>query len=469
MLFTEEKERAHRFKLALRMGLPIFALAFVVSLAKIIDYTETIPSSFYIISVGVLGVMVYFIFYMIYKGMDETITDPITHTFTREYLFNHFQKQISKTPYTVILVSIDNLHDINDRFGVKNGDRVLYETAQWIGRFLENKGISKFPIGHFKGGDFLIGLEGDKSKYLSAMELMCIKFEDHMVDEIEVHISGAIVDTKYSKDIHQMTDKLFEMQRENRDSKVSEVEEFANPSELELEVVEAIKTKSLSLMYQKVVSESKSYLYEASIKLTDKNSKYIHQKNYIPIIDRLGLRREFDMMVVEALAKDCCRYKRDVRFAVNIAPSTARNKEFFEYIKTMMFNNETTNNKIVFILSEKEHYVHTSRYDLQIQAYRRMGVEIAFDFLGEYHSTFDYLKEIKVDYLRFDGSFGKEIENKILESIIKGFVTIAHELEFKLWIKMIEDETSLEIAKSIQVDLLQGYAVAKIEKLEDII
>ena len=469
MLFTQEKERTHRFKLALRMGLPIFALAFVISLAKITDYTDTVPASFYFISVGVLGIMVYFIFYMIYMGMDETITDPVTHTFTREYLFRYFKRAIAKDKYTIILVSIDNLHSINDRFGVSNGDKVLYETAQWIGKFLEKKGITKFPIGHFKGGDFLIGLKGDKTKYLSAMELMCIKFEDHIVDEIEIHISGAIVDTNYSKDINQLIEKLFELQGDNRDRKIGSDVEYANPSKMELNVVEAIKNKSLSLMYQKVLHNDKNYLFEASIKLQDNNEKFIHQKNYIPIIDRLGLRREFDMMVFESLVKDCSSYSEDVKFAVNIAPSTARNKEFFEYIKTIMTNNTLIKNRVVFILSEKEQYFHISRYDTQIQAYRRMGVEIAFDFFGGYHSTFDYFKEIRVDYLRFDGSFTKEIDSAISLSIIRGFAGIVKELDSKLWVKMIEDEASLEKIKALHVDLLQGYAIAKIEKLEDII
>ena len=469
MLFTEEKERSHRFKLALRMGLPIFALASVVSFAKITTYLDTIPPSFFIISIGVLGVMVYFIFYMIYRGMDERITDPVTHTFTREYLFTLFKKEIAKKePYTLMLVSIDNLHDINDMFGVNNGDKVLYETAQWIGEFLEKKGINKFPIGHFKGGDFIIGLRGEKSKYLSVMELMCIKFEDKIVDEIEVHISGAIIDTTYSSDIDQLIEHLFELQKINREQKEPISDESHNPTELESGVIEALKNRSYSMMYQTIKkSDNSTYMLEGSIKLKQ-DTKLIHQKNFMPIIERLGLRREFDMMVLEQVIKDCITSKNAYKFAIALSPISVRNKKFLEYVQSLLYENEEVKNHIVFILSEKERYAHVSRYNMQLQAYRRMGIEIALDYLGNYHSTFDYIKEIKIDYLRFDGHFTKEIDKEVTKAIIKGFSLIARELKFKLWIKMIEDDKALKIAQNLHVDLMQGYALAKIEPIEEI-
>lgn len=469
MLFTQEKERSHRFKLALRMGLPIFALASVVSFAKITTYLDTIPPSFFIISIGVLGVMVYFIFYMIYRGMDERITDPITHTFTREYLFSLFKKELMKDkPYTIILITIDNLHDINDTFGVNNGDKVLYETAQWIGDFFEKKGIEKFPIGHFKGGDFLIGLRGEKAKYLSAMELMCIKFEDKVIDEIEVHISGAIVDTSYTKNINQLIEHLFELQKINREKKGEIQEENQNPSELERHVIESLKNRSFSMMYQIVKRGSdENVMLENSIKLK-RDDKLIHQKSFMPVIERLGLRREFDMMILEQLVQDCLKQSQKYKFAITISPITARNRKFFEFVQALLYENQEAKGRIVFILSEKERYAHVSRYNMQLQAYRRMGIEIAFDFLGSYHSTFDYIKEIEIDYLRFDGYFGKEIDKEVTKALIKGFKVIAKELNFKLWIKMIETKEALEIAKNLHVDLLQGYALAKIEPIEEI-
>ena len=103
MLLPETKERELRFKLALRMGLPIFFLTILLAFVGLSEYFERIPPSFYITSIIILGVMVYFIFFLIYAGFDERITDPITKTFDREYLTGYLKKEMEEGPYTLFL------------------------------------------------------------------------------------------------------------------------------------------------------------------------------------------------------------------------------------------------------------------------------------------------------------------------------------------------------------------------------
>ena len=104
MLLPEEKERAQRFKLALRMGTPIGLLFLIVSFSFFTIDNETIPSYYFLILISVFVVMIYYIFYLIYQGQEERITDPITHTFTREYLISYLKRKVKKEPYTLILI-----------------------------------------------------------------------------------------------------------------------------------------------------------------------------------------------------------------------------------------------------------------------------------------------------------------------------------------------------------------------------
>jgi len=106
MLLPETREREALFKLAIRMGFPIFLLSSVLIFSLLSQYLDDIPSSFIVIGVGVFAIAVYFSFYLIYKGYDERITDPITHMFTREYSMNLFKKEIEKGPYTFVLMSL---------------------------------------------------------------------------------------------------------------------------------------------------------------------------------------------------------------------------------------------------------------------------------------------------------------------------------------------------------------------------
>ena len=119
MLLPKIKEREYRFRLALRMGLPIFALTLALISNTLITTYESLQLSFYVESVLLLTFSIYFIFYLIYKGFSVRITEPVSKVFTREYLYKYLIKDIKKEQnYTLLLISIENLHHINLRYGI---------------------------------------------------------------------------------------------------------------------------------------------------------------------------------------------------------------------------------------------------------------------------------------------------------------------------------------------------------------
>ena len=95
MLLTKTKEREYRFKLALRMGLPIFGLVLALISHTLITSYENLTLSFYIESILVLLFSIYFIFYLIYNGFETKITESVTNAFTREYLYKYLTKEIN--------------------------------------------------------------------------------------------------------------------------------------------------------------------------------------------------------------------------------------------------------------------------------------------------------------------------------------------------------------------------------------
>lgn len=469
MLYSKEKERVERFKLALRMGLPIFSLTLLIAFIGLSRYFETIPISFFVTSIIILTIMIYFIFYLISKGFDERITDPISHTFTREYLLSIFKKEVTKGPYTLILVSIDNLHDINKRYSTINGDKVLRKFAEWTSDFLQEKGFDKVPIGHFKGGDLIIGLSGKKIDHTTLLDLLCIKAENKMIDDIEIDISGAIIDTTLTDDIDKLIVRLFELNQELKAQKQESLEEEEiDPSELELSVINAIREKRFSMHFQMAKIDDGLDIAESSIKLFGKQGKLIHQKSYIPVINRLGLSREFDTLMLEYLIDLSSRHDHPTIFALTLFPSTVRNQLFIEKAQILLSNNTAAKGRIMFILGEQEYYSRTRHYNDLLQAYRRMGALIALDRLGIYQTTLLYLKELEVDVVRFDQHYGKKIMDKGYQSLLRGLNISVHYLGMKTWIKMIQNHDAEILAHSIGVDYIQGNSIAKIVPIEEL-
>jgi len=465
MLLPQTREREYRFRLALRMVLPIFALVFALILHTFITSQKTISTSFYIEATLILLFSIYFIFYLIYKGFDTKITDNTSKTFTREYIYNYLKKEIkNSSEYTLLLISIDNLYEINKRYGIKYGDKVLLEVVLWIAEYLKTKEIINFPIGRIKGGDFIIGLSGEKEQYKTIMELMCLKSEEFKVDDIEIQISAAINDTRFSKNIDYLMENLFELQNSNKNAKqLMPMQEMIDPSDLEYFVIQAIKKRDIVLFTQEAFEDEKTILKECFVKLNTTEQKLLHQKDYMKILDKLRLMHEYDIIVLEKVI-EICKKSKDEKFAIAIAPTSIRNPVVLTKIKELFQKNECVKGRIILLFSESEYFPKIEKFNGYLKQLKEFGIIIAVDRLGSLHTSFLYLRDLDIDMVRFDSFYSKKIDKHKYKNILSGFSVMAHEKGMKTWIKMIEDEESKELAKEIGVDYLQGRFLALLEK-----
>ena len=471
MLYPHKKERSHRFLLALRTGLPLFLLAAILMFARLSDYFQTIPDSFYIMAIFILAVSIYFIFYMIYRGFDEQITDPITHTFTRQKVTSLLRDAIKKEKsYSIVLISIDNIADINARYGTRAGDNILKQLAKEIGRFFEGKGFEKFPIGHFQGGDFIIGLNGNTNAIRPFLEMLYIKFDDFIMNDIEVKIKGAVIDKSLSSDVSSLIERLFELKEsetEDEESGKGQAEDDISLFELEENIRYAIVNRTFSLMFQPLKADEQ--IAQVTIKLQGKNEKIIHQKTFMPVLKRLGYEREFDEIFLEKILLISKKID-SLSFAFNISPSVLRNRRFLQRFKQMVEKEDVDFSRLVVILSEKEVYTNMQRYNELIQEYRRMGVRFVLDNVGSLNATVEYIKRLDVDIIRFDKPFSKYSDLPAYISLLRAYIGICKEMKMKSWIKMVDSEELLKKFEEMNIDYIQGNIISKIityDKLEE--
>ena len=467
MLLPEKKEREYRFRLALRMGLPIFFLIVAFISDTLINSFESVQPSFYFTSILVLAFSIYFIFFLIYSGFEVKITENVSKTFTREYLYKYLKKEIKKNKvYTLVLLSVDNLNAINARYGIKNGDKVLFEVAQYLGSYLKDKNINNFPMGHIKGGDFIIGLEGKKEDFNTIIEVLCLKSSEFKVDDIEVNISGAVTDTVYSDNLDHMIENLFELQEANQQQKSIRNKDNMNPSDLESYVIQAINTKSVSVMSQDVFENKKVVIKECFVKLKNQEGKILHPKSYMKVVNKLGLTAEYDFVVLEKSILQCI-HDSDVMISIRINPTSLRNHKFLRKVKNFLDDNIHLKNRLIFMTSEVEYYSHIDRYNSTLQTLRRDGIKIAIDRLGALHTSFLYLRDLDIDIVRFDPFYTKDLKNEKNKSMISGFNTMAQSTNVKTWLKMVEDKELQILAEDMGIDYIQGKALADLIKVDE--
>jgi EAL domain-containing protein (putative c-di-GMP-specific phosphodiesterase class I) len=79
-----------------------------------------------------------------------------------------------------------------------------------------------------------------------------------------------------------------------------------------------------------------------------------------------------------------------------------------------------------------------------------------------------FLKELKIDVLRFDNTYGKHIDEPEYQHIVKGLNVVAQGLGLRSWIRMIENEKQEKIVTGLGIDFVQGNYLGRISSLEEI-
>ena len=463
MTYTEKKQRSYRFILALRMSLPIFLMS-IIALYALFSQPHSTLTSLIVLALLLFSMAVYFLFFLINQSTYEHITEAITSTFTPEYFFTRFDDWTGGNIGTLAMISIDNLVGINERYGVQNGDDVLKSTVEHINNFFNEKDIKKLPICRYKGGDFILFLDSEKEKNSALIELFLAKYDESILNEIEVKLSAVLLDTKHIKQPQEIVTRLYELQYANKEKKTLTDQDEIIPHELEKSVLEALEARRYSIALQNICCDKK-LMSEVSFKLINEKGGLIHQSRFVPFLNRIGKMREHESNILEKVV--CFASENKMLYVANISSVMLRNGLFFQHALELLQRYPDAKNKIILLFDEKEYCPQIKRFKEQVAQYRAVGYKIALDKYGVNHTTMMYLKELEVDFVRFDPLYTRHIKEEKYQNIIQGLNISAHLCGAATWMSMIEDEESDKIAQRLKINYRQGNFHGKITLKEE--
>jgi len=206
VLYSEAKERQNRFIVSLKISFP-----FLISALLLYHIFQISPDDLenFTLFLILVPIYIYYIFYLLYSSFRLSIIDPITNTFTRKEILKKIKNQ--KFESTVILIKIDNIEDINDRYGVTNTDKILKIFSQRLDGFLKKHNFKKPAIGRYAGGYFLLILNGEKKELKHLITIYEKKLKNIGINNIELKIDFVLLNSDYDRSVKNIIKKLFSL------------------------------------------------------------------------------------------------------------------------------------------------------------------------------------------------------------------------------------------------------------------
>ena len=120
--------------------------------------------------------------------------------------------------------------------------------------------------------------------------------------------------------------------------------------------------------------------------------------------------------------------------------------------------------RFVFEVTESAAFQDINRATEFIARIQQMGCRIALDDFGVGFSSFSYLKQLRANILKIDGSFIRDIKNNKEDQLfVKALVYVAKGMGMQTVAEFVETKESFEIIRELGVDFAQGYYIGKPE------
>ena len=211
---------------------------------------------------------------------------------------------------------------------------------------------------------------------------------------------------------------------------------------------------------------------ELLLRMVDDDGTEIPPMAFIPAAERYSLMPTLDNWVIEETLHICQRYlaaKREQHclFAVNLSGTSLKDAEFRRMLLARLHENPILGPHLCFEITETAAIGNLAVVNEFIDAMRGFGCSFALDDFGSGLSSFIYLKNLKVDYLKIDGAFVRDVAtNPIDRSMVEAIHRIGQQMGLKTVAEYVESEQTLALLREIGVDYVQGSGVHCPEPLD---
>jgi diguanylate cyclase (GGDEF)-like protein/PAS domain S-box-containing protein len=244
-------------------------------------------------------------------------------------------------------------------------------------------------------------------------------------------------------------------------------------------LTDAIKADRLILYCQDIVpvmpDKKAGHHFEVLVRMLDDSGGIIPPDRFLPAAERYNLITSLDRWVVSHSFAWYAGHRMNAgisgldTIAINLSGASVSDAGILEYIKTEIKNHEIPAGVICFEITETAAVANIEAAAEFIHELKHLGCRFALDDFGSGLSSYTYLKNLPVDYLKIDGSFVRDMEtDKIDCAMVSSIHQLATVIGIKTIAEFVENDAILDKLAEIGVDYAQGYGISKPMPLQDV-
>jgi diguanylate cyclase (GGDEF)-like protein/PAS domain S-box-containing protein len=414
--------------------------------------------------------------------------DQLTGLPNRLYLAAHLPGAIEEARRTssnlaVLFLDLDHFKHINDSRGHETGDKLLKAVAQRIRATVRTEDV----VVRMGGDEFIVILKSVRSS--GQVNETAVRINEALsapvpVDGRPLVTTVSIGVSLYPRDGADMGELLrhsdtamyqakdrgrnnFQLFSPGMDRKLKE------RMAIETSLRTALQRQQLDVHYQPIIDIETNRVVglESLLRWKVPGQGFIPPDKFVAVAEETGLIVPVGEFVLARAFEDVARWRQNgctpVPIAVNISavqlqradlPATIQKLTAQYGIHPSMLQLELTESAA---FERREGRTGESNEDA-VSRLRELGVRIAIDDFGTGYSSLSYLKRWRVDYIKIDRSFVRDLVTDVSDlAIVSAIIAMARHLNIQVVAEGIEGWQQLEKLRQLGCGLAQGFLFAK--------
>ncbi|MBI1396217.1 MAG: EAL domain-containing protein [Betaproteobacteria bacterium] len=201
--------------------------------------------------------------------------------------------------------------------------------------------------------------------------------------------------------------------------------------------------------------------YEVLVRIEDDEGRIVAPQQFIEAAESIGIVQEIDLRVIQKLVDYLSvptRRGMRSRFFVNLSRLSISDPEWTRRFHALLDQADISRGQIVFEISEAAAMAEVSISKGFIRELKQKGYRFALDNFGAGFSSFYYLRQFDVDYIKIDGSFVRDLTRDDANAIfVKALCDVGQGLSKQVIAKWVETPEVLSRLNEMKVEYAQGF------------